>query len=125
MRVSALLCLLLVESINAFGIVDPMHVLEASSSLVSAKNSILTTAATAPVDDLLQLPHVLFQEYLQALRTDPLPTQMTTGVVLAVAGDAVAQLANNDEEGYNLSRATSLRALMPSIGRPNTFCILP
>lgn len=49
----------------------------------------------------------LFHRYQDALQADPLKTQMSTGVVLAVAGDAVAQTTASEEAPYNVNRAVS------------------
>ena len=50
----------------------------------------------------------LWTAYNQALVTDPYPTKMATGVVLAIMGDAIAQ--SQDPEKYNIERAASFAA---------------
>ena len=68
---------------NAFGVVPPLP----SPDIVfwTQQHVITTAASTVP-----KLPD-LFALYQNALHTLPLQTQMTTGAVLAVAGDTVAQ----------------------------------
>jgi hypothetical protein len=55
---------------------------------------------------LRQAPQNFLEKYTTVLAEHPLPTKMMTGATLAVAGDAIAQQASDDEE-YDVRRATS------------------
>lgn len=71
--------------------------------------TILTSSDTAL--DALSLPSNLYIAYKQALITDPLATKMTTGALLAILGDAIAQQCVGDEcPIYDSKRAISFAA---------------
>jgi hypothetical protein len=76
--ISSVLFLVLPSLSSGFGVVVP-DVLHASPLLDAAFLSLKTSVAP------------LISSYQEALHSDPLRTQVTTGVVLAIAGDAIAQ----------------------------------
>ena len=75
-----------------------------ASSFLEHYNSqtISISAATVPDDFNVNI----LSQYKQMLATNPLPTKMITGGVLAVAGDAIAQSRDVDKE-YDVPRAVS------------------
>lgn len=93
---------------NAFGVVPPLP----SPDIVfwTQQHVIITAASTVPkLPDLLAL-------YQNALHTLPLQTQMTTGAVLAVAGDTVAQAINHKSH-----RSSSSSPLQFDVTRTASF----
>jgi protein Mpv17 len=75
--------------------------------------TILTSISASTWDtlDASSLPSSLYIAYKHALVTDPLPTKMTTGALLAIVGDGVAQRCVGDEcPIYDSKRAVSFAA---------------
>ena len=83
---SLLLSILFVKECTGFGVVPE-----------------LATQVAPAAQNLL---HSAVQSYQHALQTDALKTQVETGVVLAVVGDAIAQKTQT-KEPYNANRAAS------------------
>jgi protein Mpv17 len=85
------------------------HIHHVAPSLLFPSTTILTSSTgTGDALDASSLPSSLYIAYKQALVTDPLPTKMTTGALLAIVGDGVAQRCVGDEcPIYDSKRAVS------------------
>merc|ERR1712232_563392 len=66
---------------------------------------------------------MLASDYQLALKTDPYPTKMATGVVLAITGDALAQ--SRETAPYDAKRATAFAAFDASYRAVQQFTYPP
>ena len=85
-------------------VVDPSwaaHSVQSADSLASSSS--LLSSTTSASGNFLEVAGTY---YGQELRNDPLKTKVLTGIVLAIVGDALAQIRVVDEP-YNVKRAVS------------------
>jgi len=68
-----------------------------------------TASSSVVVSSLTEVSDGIVARYQDALQTDALRTQVATGVILAVTGDAIAQKANG-ADSYDTKRAGSFVA---------------
>jgi len=68
-----------------------------------------TASSSVVVSSLTEVSDGIVARYQDALKTDALRTQVATGVILAVTGDAIAQKANG-ADSYDTKRAGSFVA---------------
>ena len=79
--------------------------LHSSSHHLIASSAPVAPAATGPLSDVSGAASQILKNYRQCLATNPLPTKMMTGAVLATCGDAIAQ--SKEDAPYDKKRASS------------------
>jgi protein Mpv17 len=86
---------------------DALSTVPANAMLVdqSAECSIITSALVNESPEIMDAVSMAWSDYQVALKTQPYPTKMATGVVLAFVGDAIAQL--REPASYDKKRAVA------------------
>lgn len=74
----------------------------------SLESTIVTSALKDGNSEIVHRMSLLASDYQRALKTNPYETKMATGVVLAIIGDAMAQL--REPAPYDVKRATAFAA---------------